>query len=63
VERYSPEFTRPALPLDPPAAGGTEPRPATPSPARPLRSSGWPYLALIALLCAEWVLRRRWGLR
>jgi hypothetical protein len=31
--------------------------------ARPLHASAWPYIAIILLLCAEWVLRRRWGLR
>jgi hypothetical protein len=30
---------------------------------RPLRTSPWPYLLLITLLCAEWVARRRTGLR
>ena len=30
---------------------------------RPLRTSPWPYLLLIILLCAEWVARRRTGLR
>ena len=30
---------------------------------RPLRTYPWPYLLLITLLCAEWVARRRTGLR
>jgi hypothetical protein len=30
---------------------------------RPLRTSPWPYLLVILLLCAEWVVRRRSGLR
>jgi hypothetical protein len=30
---------------------------------RPLRTSPWPYLLILALLCAEWVGRRRLGLR
>ncbi len=30
---------------------------------RPLRTSGWPYLLVITLLCLEWVGRRRMGLR
>ena len=30
---------------------------------RPLRAFAWPYLLLLALLCAEWVFRRRSGLR
>lgn len=29
----------------------------------PLRTTPWPWLAVIALLCAEWILRRRRGLR
>lgn len=31
--------------------------------ARPLRTSPWPYLLVLALLCLEWVGRRRVGLR
>ena len=31
--------------------------------ARPLHAVAWPWIALILLLCAEWILRRRWGLR
>lgn len=30
---------------------------------RSLRSSGWPYALVILLLCAEWILRRRRGMR
>jgi hypothetical protein len=30
---------------------------------RPLRTSPWPYLILLALLSAEWIFRRRSGLR
>lgn len=30
---------------------------------RPLRTTGWPYLLVIILLCLEWVGRRRTGLR
>lgn len=30
---------------------------------RPLHASPWPYILIVGLLCAEWVLRRRWGLR
>jgi len=28
-----------------------------------LRAAGWPYAVAILLLCAEWLLRRRRGLR
>jgi hypothetical protein len=63
IERYSAEFTRPArLPGD--VGSGVEPEgDAGPRPGRPLRSMPWPYLVLVVLLCSEWVLRRRWGLR
>jgi len=30
---------------------------------RPLRTSPWPYLLVILLLCGEWIVRRRSGLR
>jgi hypothetical protein len=30
---------------------------------RPIRTYPWPYLLVITLLCAEWVTRRRIGLR
>jgi hypothetical protein len=69
VERYSPEFTRPARSVrwasDAARAGerGVGARSAVALPGRPLRTVAWPYLAVVALLCAEWVLRRRWGLR
>lgn len=33
------------------------------APGRPLRTSPWPYLLVIGLLCGEWVGRRRSGLR
>ena len=33
------------------------------APGRPLRTSPWPYLLLLVLLSAEWILRRRSGLR
>lgn len=62
VERYSPEFTHPGRTID---LGVDDPAdtPFAAGPARPLRALAWPYLVLVALLCAEWVLRRRWGLR
>jgi hypothetical protein len=42
-----------------PVGGGTV---AAGSPAR-IRDQGWPYALAAALLCVEWVLRRRQGLR
>jgi len=32
-------------------------------PGRPIRTSPWPYLLIIMLLCGEWIVRRRSGLR
>jgi hypothetical protein len=32
-------------------------------PGSPLRTRPWPYLLVIGLLCAEWIGRRRSGLR
>ena len=32
-------------------------------PGRPLRTHPFPYLLIMALLCAEWIGRRQWGLR
>ncbi len=53
-----------------PAATDPEPGPPSPSLAagdsragRPLRTYPWPYLLVIALLCGEWIGRRRSGLR
>ena len=30
---------------------------------RPVRTSPWPYLLILGVLCGEWTLRRRAGLR
>jgi hypothetical protein len=62
VERYSHEFTRPAR-LGELGDEGAVGRVAVPGDGRPLRTRVWPYVTLLGLLCAEWVLRRRWGLR
>jgi hypothetical protein len=69
VERYSPEFTRPARSVrwadhtrKTPSGDGSI-RAVTAPPGRALRAVAWPWLAVVTLLCAEWVLRRRWGLR
>ena len=59
VSEYSPELTRPVM-LEPVVGGTTD---AVASGSRPLRSTPWGYVAVLALLSAEWVLRRRWGLR
>jgi hypothetical protein len=36
---------------------------AGPESGRPLRTASWPYLLVLGLLCAEWIGRRRAGLR
>jgi hypothetical protein len=41
------------------AVGGAPP--ARPTP--PLRDLGWPYVIVVGLLCGEWALRRRSGMR
>ena len=61
VTSYSPELTRPVTLGD--TAGPTEAAVERRMPARPLRGTVWPYLAVLLLLSAEWGLRRRWGLR
>jgi hypothetical protein len=63
VESYSVEFMRGAADLrelrSAPAALIENNR----SGGRPLHAAPWPYVLLVLLLCTEWVLRRRWGLR
>ncbi|MBI4408075.1 MAG: hypothetical protein HY561_00110, partial [Gemmatimonadetes bacterium] len=64
VESYSPEFTRPRVGLEgvvaPSASAAAGSFPTAP---RRLHASPWPYLLFVSLLCVEWALRRRWGLR
>lgn len=42
------------------SAGGESP---VQEAGRPLHTTPWPYLLLVGLISAEWILRRRWGLR
>jgi hypothetical protein len=63
VESYSPELTREAGDLRLDAAGPGSPGSQRAGERRPLHATPWPYIAVVLLLCAEWVLRRRWGLR
>ncbi len=73
IDRYSPDYARPAVSWDEArraGAGGASEGAAEGAFAagrtagrRPLHATPWPYLVVVALLCAEWVLRRRWGLR
>ena len=62
MESYSPEFIRHVVDLE-----ALEKAPAALSRAaragQPLHTLSWLYVLLVALLCAEWILRRRWGLR
>jgi hypothetical protein len=60
VESWSPEFVRPSHDL----VDVTPDRRLRPhATRRPFRTSTLPWLLLLGLLAAEWVLRRRWGLR
>jgi hypothetical protein len=63
VESYSPEFMDADSDLSilkstPAALAGLGE-----GAGRPLHAYIWPYVILILLLCAEWIFRRRWGLR
>jgi hypothetical protein len=64
VDAYTAEFTRPAVTPEAlqAAAVGVGPD-RSERPGRPLHTVPWPYLLIVLLLAAEWVLRRRWGLR
>lgn len=53
-----PPVVVPDLPPDRPTATRV-----SSSTGRPLRTLPWPYLAVLALLCIEWIARRRAGLR
>ncbi|HEX6007962.1 MAG TPA: hypothetical protein VFY80_08360, partial [Burkholderiales bacterium] len=63
VESYSPEFMRAPADLGLLRSAPTSLAEQTRRGRRPLHASPWPYGLLVLLLCAEWVLRRRWGLR
>ena len=53
--------SEPSAPEDPVRIAGISGRGG--SVGRPVRTSPWPYLLIISLLCAEWIGRRRSGLR
>jgi hypothetical protein len=64
VEDYSPELARPIAALaDVRARGNLAGDARAPNGATPLHASPAPYILMVLLLAAEWVLRRRWGLR
>ena len=55
--------SRELLPRQPTVRSGATGRAAALSEHHRLRDRWWAYMLLIALLCAEWLGRRRWGLR
>lgn len=65
VESYSPEFLRASAEIG--AFDAEDARePAIRNivrEGRPLHTLPWVYLMIVGLVCTEWVLRRRWGLR
>jgi hypothetical protein len=64
VETWSPELARPPAPRAAIAPADRIGRGTVgPGARRPLHTSPVPYVLLVLLLSAEWVLRRRWGLR
>ena len=63
VETYSPEFMRRAVDLQQLTRASTSLTQARRGAGRPLHTYPSLYVLLAALLCTEWVLRRRWGLR
>ena len=63
VESYSAEFMRAPADLSELRSAPTALLDDQRSGGRPLHASPWPYVLIVLLLCAEWVFRRRWGLR
>lgn len=63
VESFSPELTRSAIPLELGAEGIEAAGERRARGRRPLHATPWPYGLLVLLVCVEWILRRRWGLR
>jgi hypothetical protein len=55
--------SRELLPREPAVHSGATGRATALAEHHRLRDRGWAYMLLIALLCAEWLGRRRWGLR
>ena len=64
VERYSPEFARGRIDGGRLESGAETVRGEdTARRGTPLHATGYPYVLIVLLLAAEWILRRRWGLR
>ena len=55
--------SRELLPREATVRAGATGRSAALAERHHLRDRWWAYMLLIALLCAEWLLRRRWGMR
>jgi hypothetical protein len=51
------------VPRPPVAAIGSDAGRAPTLPPRPLREQSWPFVAVLLLLCTEWLVRRGVGLR
>ena len=62
-ERHSLELLRQPAELSGPSTGGERARMGNRRSGRPIRTHPFPYLLIIVLLSAEWIGRRRWGLR
>jgi hypothetical protein len=63
VAASTPEMRPAAVVPEPTSGAGTIPVLGEDRIGRPLRTSPWPYLLVIMLLCGEWIGRRRSGLR
>jgi hypothetical protein len=63
VETFSPEYMRRPVDLKKITGAPTSLAHAGARAGRPLHTYPWVYVLIVALLCTEWVLRRRWGLR
>ena len=64
VDTHSLDMAVPIMTLPPETEGdGVEAGGAAGPPGRPLRTHPLPFLIVLVLMCAEWVLRRRRGLR
>ncbi|MGQ0562745.1 MAG: hypothetical protein ACT443_12835 [Gemmatimonadota bacterium] len=63
IESYSPEFMRRVVDIEELKNAPRQLAQQARTAGRALHTYSWLYVLLVALLCAEWVLRRRWGLR
>lgn len=64
IEHYSPEFARGRIEGARLESGASTVRSAgSARRGTPLHAMAFPYVLIVALLAAEWILRRRWGLR